>query len=81
MTAMKAMAMTDSELRTICFSALVYRVGYLGAERFVVMMNREPQDYTEWRKNQFEDDGETIEELGEKIRRYSESRRGKSVSA
>ena len=80
MTAMKAMAMTDSELRTICFSALVDRVGYLGAERFVVMMNREPQDYTEGRKNQFEDDGETIEELGEKIRRYSESRRGKSVS-
>ena len=80
MTAMKAMAMTDSELRTICFSALVDRVGYLGAERFVVMMNRAPQDYTEWRKNQFEDDGETIEELGEKIRRYSESRRGKPVS-
>ena len=80
MTAMKAMAMTDSELRTICFSALVDRVGYLGAERFVVMMNREPQDYTEWRKNQFEDDGETIEELGEKIRRYSESRRGTPVS-
>ena len=80
MTAMKAMAMTDSELRTICFRALVDRVGYLGAERFVVMMNREPQDYTEWRKNQFEYDGETIEELGEKIRRYSESRRGKPVS-
>ena len=80
MTAMKAMAMTDSQLRTICFSALVDRVGYLGAERFVVMMSREPQDYTEWRKNQFEDDGETIEELGEKIRRYSEARRGKSIS-
>ena len=80
MTTMKAMAMTDSELRTICFSALVDRVGYLGAERFVVMMNREPKDYTEWRKNQFEDDGETIEELGEKIRRYSEVRRGKPVS-
>ena len=36
MTAMKAMAMTDSELRTICFSALVDRVGYLGAERNVL---------------------------------------------
>ena len=80
MTAMKAMAMTDSELRTICLSALVDRVGYLGAERFVVMMNREPQDYAEWRKNQFDDDGETIEELGEKISRYSEARRGKPVS-
>ena len=42
--------------------------------------DREPQDYTEWRKNQFEDDGETIEELGAKIRCYSEARRGKPVS-
>ena len=46
----------------------------------VQALMRAGQDYTEWRKNQFEDDGETIEELGEKIRRYSESRRGKSVS-
>ena len=73
---MKIMSMTDRELRTVCFGALVDRVGYLGAERFVVLMNREPQDYTEWRKNQFIDEDETIEELGEKIRAYSEARRG-----
>ena len=51
------------------------------AKMRVQALMRSGQDYTEWRKNQFEDDGETIEELGEKIRRYSESRRGKSVSA
>ena len=50
------------------------------AKMRVQALMRAGQDYTEWRKNQFEDDGETIEELGEKIRRYSESRRGKSVS-
>lgn len=50
------------------------------AKMRVQALMRSGQDYTEWRKNQFEDDGETIEELGEKIRRYSESRRGKSVS-
>ena len=51
------------------------------AKMRVQALMRSGQDYTEWRKNQFEDDGETIEELGEKIRRYSESRRGKPVSA
>ena len=50
------------------------------AKMRVQALMRSGQDYTEWRKNQFEDDGETIEELGEKIRRYSESRRGKPVS-
>ena len=50
------------------------------AKMRVQALMRSGQDYTEWRNNQFEDDGETIEELGEKIRRYSESRRGKSVS-
>ena len=50
------------------------------AKMRVQALMRAGQDYTEWRKNQFEDDGETIEELGEKMRRYSESRRGKSVS-
>ena len=51
------------------------------AKMRVQALMRSGQDYTEWRKNKFEDDGETIEELGEKIRRYSESRRGKPVSA
>ena len=50
------------------------------AKMRVQALMRSGQDYTEWRKNQFEDDGETIEELGEKIRRYSEARRGKPVS-
>ena len=51
------------------------------AKMRVQALMRSGQDYTEWRKNQFDEDGETIEELGEKIRRYSESRRGKPVSA
>ena len=50
------------------------------AKMRVQALMRSGQDYTEWRKNKFEDNGETIEELGEKIRRYSESRRGKPVS-
>ena len=42
------------------------RVGYVGTERFIAVMNREPEDYTRWRENQ-PDDEESIEELGAKI--------------
>ena len=59
-------AMTDNELLTICFDALVERVGYVGTERFIAVMNREPEDYTRWRENQ-PDEEESIEELGAKI--------------
>lgn len=59
-------AMTDNELLTLCFDALVERVGYVGTERFIAVMNREPEDYTRWRENQ-PDEEESIEELGAKI--------------
>ena len=53
-------AMTDNELLTICFDALVERVGYVGTERFIAVMNREPEDYTRWRENQ-PDEEESID--------------------
>ena len=59
--------MSESELRALCFSLLTEKVGYVDTERFIAMMNREPKDYTLWRKNQFDEPGETIEELGQKI--------------
>ena len=61
--------MTDNELLTLCFDALVERVGYVGTERFIAVMNREPEDYTHWRENQL-DDEESIEELGAKIMEF-----------
>ena len=69
---------TDTELRTTCFHALVERVGYLGTERFIVMMNRSPEDYTTWREMQPDAD-ETIEDLGAKIMAYEASSRGSAV--
>lgn len=57
---------TDSELQARCFRALVEAVGYYGTERFIVMMNRAPGDYTAWHEAQG-DSEETIEELGTKI--------------
>ena len=63
--------MTDSELRTICYTTLVGRVGPVNTERFIVMMKREPRDYTRWRETHYTGEGETIQELGEKIMAYA----------
>ena len=59
-------AMTDNELLTLCFDAVVEGVGYVGTERLSAVMDREPEDYTRWRENQ-PDEEESIEELGAKI--------------
>lgn len=61
---------SDVELKSICFNALAKLVGHVDMERFIVMMSREPRDYTLWRQSQFCDGDETIEELGEKIMAY-----------
>ena len=70
---------TDSELKCVCFNALVKLVGHVDMERFIVLMNREPRDYTKWRETQFNDDGETIYELAEKIKTYTPCRRNLSA--
>jgi len=38
-------------------------------------MSREPRDYTRWRESQFNEEGETIYELAEKIKAYTPRRR------
>lgn len=65
---------TDSELKTYCFKALVELVGHVDMERFIALVNREPHDYTKWRETQFNEDGETIYELAEKIKAYTPRR-------
>ncbi len=53
---------TDDKLRADGFSVLVKALGDVNAERFIMLMNREPFDYTEWRKdNLFV--GETVDSL------------------
>ena len=44
------MEMTDSELCMRGFTVLSEAFGDVGAERFIALMNREPRDYTEWRR-------------------------------
>ncbi len=65
---------TDSELLSLCFGALVDRVGYVDTERFIVMMNRAPEDYTKWRRMQPES-SMSIEELGEDIMEFARAKK------
>ncbi len=56
---------TDNELRTSGFAVLVREFGDVNAERFIALVNRDPFDYTEWRKdNLFV--GETVDSLMDK---------------
>lgn len=56
---------TDNELRVSGFAVLAKAFGEVNAERFIALVNREPFDYTEWRKdNLFV--GETVDSLMDK---------------
>ena len=64
----------DNELRTLCFSVLVDRVGHLDTERFVAMISRSSEDYTTWHRRHF-DNGESARELGEKVKAFAATKR------
>lgn len=42
---------TNAVVKKVGMDALVAALGYVDAERFIVMINSEPFDYTEWRKH------------------------------
>ena len=68
----------DNELRTLCFSVLVDRVGHLDTERFVAMISRSSEDYTTWHRRHF-DNGESARELGEKVKAFAAAKRQHAV--
>jgi len=57
---------TDTELRVQGMQILIKALGEVDAERFVMLMNREPFDYTQWRQSQWLD--ENVESLAAKAR-------------
>ena len=68
------MTMTDSELKSKCFSILTEQVGSVEMERFVMLLNRDSFDYTEWRKENLYPN-ETVDSLYDKIKAASAARR------
>lgn len=69
------MTMTDSELKSKCFMILAEQVGSVEMDRFVMLLNRDAFDYTEWRKDNLFP-GETVDTLFDKIKAYSRERQG-----
>ena len=61
---------TDTIIKQEGMSALISKLGYVDAERFIVLISREPFDYTTWRE-QYLDEGLNIRELSEKAMNYS----------
>ncbi|MCL2162730.1 MAG: hypothetical protein FWH56_12860 [Betaproteobacteria bacterium] len=52
---------TETVLRQKGMLVLIEHLGRVNAERFIALMNREPFDYTEWRRDLFE--GQTVRKL------------------
>ena len=68
------MEMTDTELKCKCFTILSQQVGNVELERFVMLLNRDTFDYTEWRKENL-CSGETVLSLYDKIKTSKSARR------
>jgi hypothetical protein len=53
--------LTDTEIRVAGFDALVAALGDVQAEKFIALIQREPFDYTRWRRGRWPD--KNIEEI------------------
>ncbi len=63
------MIQTDALIKKEGFEVLRNKLGEVNMERFIDLVNREKFNYTEWRKNLFED--LKLEELAAKADQYS----------
>ena len=64
---------TDTAIRKEGMSVLLERLGHVDAERFISLIIREPFDYTEWRRENLED--EDVRALSRKAMEFSKNMR------
>lgn len=62
---------TDTIVKQEGMNALIANLGYVDAERFIVLMSKEPFDYTKWRELHL-DEGLNIRQLSKKAQEYSQ---------
>ena len=67
---------TDTEIRLNGMRSLVENIGLVEAERFIVLIQREPFDYTEWRRTLWE--GKTVREISAEAMAYRKALHEKS---
>lgn len=72
---------SDTLIRIEGMEALMEKLGLVEAERFIMLVKKEPFDYTQWREDQFDDKSiETIFAEAAALRAETESRKKKSVT-
>ena len=68
--------MTDSMVTQKGMKALNKELGLVGAGRFISLLMSEPFDYTEWRRDKFED--LSLKELCDDIRKFKKQQSDKN---
>lgn len=63
---------TDTVIKREGMHALIAQLGYVDAERFIVLINKEPFDYTKWR-DQYLDENLDVRQLSKKAMGYAEN--------
>ena len=63
---------TDTIIKQEGINALIAKLGYVDAERFIVLITKEPFDYTEWREQSM-DEGLSVRQLSKKAMIYSKN--------
>ena len=63
---------TDAVIKQEGINALISQLGYVDAERFIVLITKEPFDYTKWRE-EFLDEELSIRQLSQKAMQYSKN--------
>ena len=51
---------------------MIAKLGYVDAERFIVLITKEPFDYTKWREQSM-DEGLSVRQLSKKAMIYSKN--------
>lgn len=72
--------MTDGEIKSYGFKALVDAFGDVNAERFIALTLREPLDYTKWRETHLYLDGD-VHSLAQRAREAGRRLREKDAIA
>ena len=70
--------LTDTEIKITGFRALVAALGDVQAERFIVLIQREPFDYTRWHRTLWPD--KSVEEISQAAMTHRRTQRRKLAS-
>lgn len=63
---------TNTIVKQEGINALISKLGYVDAERFIVLITSEPFDYTKWHEESL-DEGLSVRELSKKAMDYSKN--------